>query len=44
MNNRYNELDKYDCKEFEYIEMLEKIKDKLKLSIRQNKTLNERYN
>tara|TARA_A100001015_G_C14976949_1_gene707710 strand:- start:1493 stop:1774 length:282 start_codon:yes stop_codon:yes gene_type:complete len=39
-----NNLDKYDCKEFEYIEILEKIKDKLKLSIRQNKTLNERYN
>ena len=39
-----NNLDKYDCKEFEHIEILEKIKDKLKLSIRQNKTLNERYN
>lgn len=39
-----NNLDKYDCKEFEYIEMLEKIKDKLKLSIRQNKILDKRYN
>ena len=39
-----NNLDKYDCQEFEYIEMLEKIKDKLKLSIRQNKTLDKRYN
>tara|TARA_R100000544_G_C2205805_1_gene49175 strand:- start:37 stop:318 length:282 start_codon:yes stop_codon:yes gene_type:complete len=37
-------LDKYDCIEFEYIGELEKLNNKLKLSIRQNKTLDKRYN
>jgi hypothetical protein len=37
-------LNKYDCFEFEYIEILEKIRDKFKLSNKQNKILNERYN
>ena len=37
-------LDKYDCFEIGYIETLEKIRDKFKLSNKQNKILNERYN
>tara|TARA_R100001163_G_C5036600_1_gene175658 strand:+ start:993 stop:1268 length:276 start_codon:yes stop_codon:yes gene_type:complete len=37
-------LDKYDCYEFEYIEILEKISNKLNLSKKQNTILDNLYN